>query len=233
MNLFLLNIIEFSEIFSQINIMLQNYKLFLKLQMKSQEVQKILGVTQRTIANYIKSGKLNPIKNGKTHYIYDPKEVYALLGKKDEYRINVTYARVSLPKQKNDLVSQNERLYNFCINKGIHIDRQMQDIKSGMSFSERKSFSELLKLICLYKVDKVIIENKDRLCRFGFELLKEVFTQHGTEIIVISEEDNKTYEQELTDDLISIIHYYSMKSYSHRRKLHAAEQALKSDDERN
>lgn len=49
----------------------------------------------------------------------------------------------------------------------------------------------------------------------------------------MSDEDNKTYEQELTDDLISIIHYYSMKSYSHRRKLHVAEKALKSDDENN
>lgn len=201
--------------------------------MKSQEVQKILGITQRTIANYIKSGKLNPVKIGKTHYIYDPKEVYGLLGKKDEDRINITYARVSLSKQKNDLISQNDRLYNFCMSKGIKIDKQMQDIKSGMSFTERKSFYELLKLVCLYRVDKVIVENRDRLCRFGFELLKEVFSQHGTEIIVISEEDNKTYEHELTDDLISIIHYYSMKSYSHRRKLNAAEKALKSDDEKN
>lgn len=140
--------------------------------MKSREVQRVLGVTQRTLANYIKRGVLHPVKVNKTHYDYDPKEVYALIGKKEE-RMNVTYARVSLNKQKNDLVTQNERLYNFCISKGITINKQYQDIKSGMSFSDRKSFSELLKLVCQYKVDKVIIENKGRLCRFGFELLKE------------------------------------------------------------
>jgi len=81
-----------------------------------------------------------------------------------------------------------------------------------------------------HEVDKVIIENKDRLTRFGFELLKETFRKHGTEIIVISEVDNKSYEQELTDDLISIIHYYSMKSYSHRRQLHNAQKALEEKD---
>ena len=77
------------------------------------------------------------------------------------------------------------------------------------------------------EVKQVIVENKDRLVRFGFDLLKEVFRCHGTDIIVISDIDNKSYEEELTDDLISIIHYYSMKSYSNRRKLNNAAMALK------
>ena len=67
--------------------------------------------------------------------------------------------------------------------------------------------------------------------RFGFELIKMLFEKYGTNIIILSDEPNKTYEQELTDDLISIIHYYSMKSYSHRRKLNNAEKALKEIDD--
>ena len=63
--------------------------------------------------------------------------------------------------------------------------------------------------------------------RFGFNLLREIFRLHGTEIVVMSETPNKSYEQELTDDIISIIHYYSMKSYSNRRKLNNAEKVLK------
>ena len=81
-----------------------------------------------------------------------------------------------------------------------------------------------------------IVENKDRLVRFGFDLVKELFRQHGTEIIVVSDADNKTYEQELTEDLISIIHYYSMKSYSNRRKMNKIKKILsekESDDEIN
>ena len=70
------------------------------------------------------------------------------------------------------------------------------------------------------EVDTLIIENKDRLTRFGFEMLEQFFKYFGTNILVLNDTlDNKTYEQELTEDLISIVHHFSMKSYSHRRKL--------------
>lgn len=151
--------------------------------------------------------------------------MYALI-KKSVLRVNVTYARVSLPKQKNDLKTQNERLYDFSIRNGYVLQEQIEDIKSGMSFSERKGFMKLIDMVVNNKVEYVIIENRDRLVRFGFDLLKEMFRLHGTNIIVMSESENKSYEQELTDDLISIIHYYSMKSYSNRRRLHNAEKAL-------
>ena len=151
-------------------------------------------------------------------------------------RTVVTYARVSLRKQKNDLVTQNERLYDFAIRNGYAITEQLQDIKSGMNFTERKAFMKLLTMVINHEVKTVIVENKDRLVRFGFDLVKELFRQHGTEIIVVSDADNKTYEQELTEDLISIIHYYSMKSYSNRRKMNKIKKILseeESDDEIN
>jgi len=173
---------------------------------------------------------LHPVKINPHHYEYDEKEVYNLINKDQSERINVTYARVSLNKQKEELKRQNERLYDFCITNGYTIGEQMQDIKSGMNFTERKQFIKLIDKVINHEVDKVIIENKDRLARFGFELLKEMFRKHGTEIIVMSEVDNKSYEQELTDDLISIIHYYSMKSYSYRRQLHNAQKALEEKD---
>ena len=105
-----------------------------------------------------------------------------------------------------------------------------------MDFNERKAFMKLLTKVINNEVKTVIVENKDRLVRFGFDLVKELFRQHGTEIIVVSDADNKTYEQELTEDLISIIHYYSMKSYSNRRKINKIKKILseeESDDEIN
>lgn len=197
--------------------------------MKAGEVKKILGITQKTINNYVNNGKLHPHVVNSHHYEYDRDEVYSLI-KKSKPRVNVTYARVSLPKQKNDLITQNERLYEFALKNGYTISEQLQDVKSGMAFGERKSFVKLINMVTDDKVEYVIVENRDRLVRFGFDLLKEVFARHGTHIIVMSEADNKSYEQELTDDLISIIHYYSMKSYSHRRKLHNAEKALKNNE---
>ena len=194
--------------------------------MRSKEVRKILGVTARTLTNYVNKGILHPTKLNLRHYDYDPDEVYSLI-KQYKPKYNVTYSRVSLPKQKNDLESQSQRLYEFAIANGIQIEKQITDIKSGMAFNERKGFNELLDAVLSNEVNTVIIENKDRLCRFGYDLLETVFKKHGTRIIVTSNSENKSYEQELTDDLISIIHHYSMKSYSHRRKLNNAEKALR------
>lgn len=95
-----------------------------------------------------------------------------------------------------------------------------------MDFTNRKYFNKLLSEVLEKKVDKIIIENKDRLCRFGFELFQEFCNSNGTEIIVANELDNKTYEQELTEDLVSIIHHFSMKSYSNRRKLNKLKKQL-------
>ena len=198
--------------------------------MKAKEVLNILNIGHRTLGTYVKKGLLNPIKINTNHYEYDPEEVFAILGKSKE-RYNLTYSRVSLPKQKNNLKTQTKSLYDFATSNGYQIKEQIEDVKSGMSFKDRKGFAKLLKKVTNYEVKNVIIEHKDRLVRFGFELVKMLFEKYGTNIIIISDDEiNKTYEQELTDDLLSIIHYYSMKSYSYRRKLNNAAKALKTDD---
>ena len=117
-------------------------------------------------------------------------------------------------------------MYDFCISKGITISKQYEDVKSGMNFSDRKQFNEILTEVIKGGIDNIIIENRDRLCRFGFDLFEQFCKYFGTNIIVASKSDNKSYEQELTDDLISIIHYFSMKSYSHRRKLNQIKKEL-------
>lgn len=198
--------------------------------MKSKEVRDVLGVTQKTLNNYIKRGLLNPTIINSRHYEYDREEVYSLI-KKTNKRLNYTYSRVSLPKQKNDLSSQTQRLYDYATTNGYQIEEQLEDIKSGMDFNNRKNFKRLLELVVEEKVDTVFVENRDRLSRFGFELIETLFNLHGSKIVVLSNAENRIYEQELTDDLISIIHYYSMKSYSNRRGLHNAENALKSNTE--
>ena len=194
--------------------------------MKIKEVKKLLNVTNRTINNYINQGKIRYTKINDKHYIYNDEDVYNLINLKFPDKINVTYARVSLNKQKNDLISQNERLYNFSIASGYIISKQFSDIKSGMNFNDRKDFNTLINLIVDNKINNIIIENKDRLCSFGFDLFETFCKQFNTNIIVTSDVDNKSYEQELTEDLISIIHHFSMKSYSNRRKLNKIKEEL-------
>lgn len=86
--------------------------------------------------------------------------------------------------------------------------------------SDRPNFQKILQMVIQNEVELLVIENKDRLTRFGYDLLEQLFKYFGTKILVLNNViENKTYEQELTEDLISIIHYFTMKNYSHRRKL--------------
>lgn len=95
-----------------------------------------------------------------------------------------------------------------------------------MSF-DRPGFDKLCQEVIKGNVKLIVIENKDRLVRFGFEMFEKFFKYFGTDILVLNKDElNKTYEQELTEDLILIIHYFSMKSYSHRRKLNKLRKEL-------
>ena len=196
--------------------------------MKAKEVKKLLDITQPTLSKYVKIGLIKVEKINPYFYIYNDDDVYKLIGSKrtKHERINVSYARVSNKPRKNDLKEQSNRIYNYSLTNGLSISKQFEDIKSGMSF-DRTGLKQMLKLIVDRQIENIVIENKDRLCRFGFEIFVELFKFYGTKIIVISEEiQNKTYEQELTDDLISIIHYFSMKSYSNKRKLNKMKKEL-------
>ena len=199
--------------------------------MKAKDVLKILNITRPTLTKYIKENKIkvDSVING--HYVYNDESVYSLIGLKKEKqnRLNVIYARVSNPPKKY-LDEQLKRLINFCSEKGITIDKEYFDIKSGMNF-ERDQFKDLIQEIVKGNIELIVIENKDRLCRFGFDLFNEFCKYFKTKIIVVNELSEKNFEQELTEDLISIIHYSSMKSYSHRRKLNKIKKELENDND--
>ena len=197
--------------------------------MKAKEVLKLLNISRVTLCKYVKTGIIKGHKLPTGIWVYDDDSVFSLIGlkKKKKNKINVSYSRVSTYSQKNQLKSQTQRIYESCISRGIQLDKQIEDIKSGMSF-DRKGFNDLCQLII--KGELLVIENKDRLMRFGFEGFEQMFKYFGTKILVLSEEiQNKSYEQELTEDLLSIIHYFSMKSYSNRIKLNKIRKELEND----
>ena len=200
--------------------------------MKAKEVMKLLGISRVTLHRYIKQGYLKYKTLPTGLYDYDDDSVYAFIGlKKDKHNtLIVSYSRVSTQKQRQQLKEQTQRIYDSCTARGLKLDKQYEDIKSGLSF-DRPDFNELLKQVISGNVELIVIENKDRLSRFGFDLLTEIFKYFGCKILVLNDViANKTYEQELTDDLISIIHYFTMKSYSHRRKLNKIMKELKKDE---
>lgn len=203
--------------------------------MKAKEVLKLLNITRPTLVKYHQNGliKIDATING--HHVFNDDSVYALIGKRNKKhkKINISYSRVSTQSQKNQLKEQSTRILQSCIAKNIQLDKQIEDIKSGMS-NERTGFDELIQLVYAGKVEIIVIENKDRLIRFGFDIIEKIFKMFGTTILVLNDSiEDKTYEQELTEDLISIIHYFTMKSYSHRRKLNKLRKEIELTNDNN
>lgn len=136
----------------------------------------------------------------------------------------MVYYRVSSASQKDDLKSQRQALETFCAARGLAIDEWLYDIGSGLNY-KRKNFIKLMNLIESGEVSTVIIAHKDRLVRFGFEWFQSFGERHGTQLIVMNQE-RLSPEQEMTQDLISIIHTFSCRLYGLRKYKKIIRQAV-------
>lgn len=184
--------------------------------MKPKEVLATLRISRGTLSNYVKQGLIKVSKLPHGRFDYDKESVYSIInvGK----RKTILYARVSTTKQKKDLENQIELLKQYCFAKGIQIDSVYQDTASGISFEKRKDFFKLLDLVMENKVERIVITYKDRLSRVGFDLFSHLFKKFGCEIEVISEVGSiKLDSQEIFEEIISLLHCYSMKLYSKRK----------------
>lgn len=197
--------------------------------MKAKEVLQVLQISRPTLARYVKDGKLKVTLKGNGQYDYDVDSVYRMLNK-DIERKTYIYARVSTSKQKKDLENQVRLLTNFCFQNGYVINGVFQDAASGISFKKREQFFELLDEVLAGKVKRVVITYKDRISRVGFELFTYLFKKFGCEIIVISEiGSEKLDSEEFFEEIVSLLHCYSMKLYS-SRKVKKIKEILEDDD---
>ena len=184
----------------------------------AKEAKNILKINATTLKSWKDKGILSYKKLSDKKILYD---IDSVLNNSDinDNRLNVIYARVSNTKQHNDLLNQIELVKSYCITNGIKISKVYQDIASGMN-ENRKDFNILINDVISGKIKNIYISFKDRLTRFGFDYFKNLFQKYNVNIVILDEleESNKTYQDELTEDLISIIHNFSMKLYSNRRK---------------
>lgn len=187
----------------------------------AKEIKELCKITGPTLMHWRKEGKIKYKALSSKKILYDIDSLNTTDAKEDQKfnTKNVIYARVSTPGQKEDLDNQIELIKKYIISNGIKVDEIYSDIASGMNES-RKDFNELLISIFKREIKTVYITFKDRLSRFGFEYFRTIFAYFGTSIEILDdkEETNKTYEQELTEDLISLIHSYSMKMHDNRKK---------------
>lgn len=183
--------------------------------MKAKEVLKLLDIHRMTLYNYVKSGIISVTKLDNGTYDYDENSVFKLM-KKDS-RINVLYARVSTYKQKQDLNNQINRLKTFCKESNISYDKIYSEISSGIDL-DRTQLSNLIDDVIKLKIKNIYVTHKDRLTRLSFKTLSNLFSKFNTNIIVIDENSNKSNDNEIFDELISLLHIFSTTMYSHRRK---------------
>ena len=133
-------------------------------------------------------------------------------------KTNFIYSRVSSRKQMDDLLRQTEYLQQRRPEYASYVS--LTDVASGINF-KRKGLQTILDACLQGTIGELVVAHRDRLCRFGFELVESIVTKAGGKITVLDNDGNKNGEQELAEDLLSIIHVYSCKqmgkrSYSNR-----------------
>ena len=193
---------------------------------KTGELAKMIGKQTRTVQSYCIKGDINSIIIPSGKRIISRDEVIKYLRSsnllyEDDNKIDLIYARVSTNEQKNrgDLDRQIDYITREIIAKNPKNLKVFSEVGSGLN-DNRKELKKLLDMVMNDEIDRIFILYKDRLTRFGFNYLEQICNKFGTKIIVISEEiQEKSIQEELAEDIISIIHSFSSKLYGMRNKI--------------
>jgi predicted site-specific integrase-resolvase len=181
----------------------------------------ILGVHMQTLYNWEKLGKIEIIRHsekGKRFYniekFLNENKQKTLTDKEkdiineiDNKKINICYVRVSTLGQKNDLERQKEYM-----KKKYKKYELIEDIGSGINFN-RKGLRKIIELAISGKINKLVVAHKDRLTRFGFDLIEHLITKYSNGIIILDDEkeSKKEPKEELVDDVLQILNVYTAK----------------------
>ena len=184
------------------------------MQYKVKEVTELLGISKSTLYRLEKQGKIIPTRTNGNHRRYDENIINQFLQKKEETKITIAYARVSPHDQKEDLERQITNISNYCIAKRYQF-KVISDLGSGLNY-KKKGLQELINLICNNKINKIVIIYKDRLIRYGYEIIESFCKWHNVNIEIINLTENKAYEQELVEDMLAIVTVFSSRLYGSR-----------------
>ena len=122
---------------------------------------------------------------------------------------------ITKTKISGDLDRQSQRLSEYCAKHNLYVEHIIKDVGSGLN-DKRIGFNQLTNLVITGKVNKVIVEHKDRLTRFQFNFIKKIFKTFGVDIIVIDDKDEISDIEELTRDMMSLLACFSVKYYGKR-----------------
>lgn len=178
---------------------------------------KMIGKSVKTLQRWDTTGVLIAKRNPKNRRYYTHEQYIEYIGLKaqrDKSSV-VVYSRVSSAAQKPDLKNQIDALEKFCSANGYAVDEWLSETGSGLNY-KRKKFNKLFLDIEMGKVTLLVIAHKDRLVRFGFEWFEAFAERHGCEVVIMNQESLSPAE-EITQDLLAIIHCFSSRLYGLRK----------------
>lgn len=181
--------------------------------LRSREACKVFGVHPNTLRSWAEKGKIEIIKTPFNQRLYSRKHIQEIINcSPDSHpKEKIIYCRVFSKKQENDL----ERQIQFLRSK-FPTYYLVTDVASGINF-KRDGLKTILELAMSGHLKELVVSHKDRLCRFGFELIEHIIKWNGGRIIVLDDEDTKSKEQELAEDLLSIIQVFNCRQMGKRR----------------
>lgn len=181
------------------------------------DMAKRLGVSVKTLQRWDREGiliaKRNP--NNRRYYTEDQYLEYIGSSNKKNRKI-IAYTRVSSNNQKDDLQNQITFIRNYVNAKGEILDDVIQDIGSGLNYNRKHWNDLLLNQIPKGEIEKIYITYKDRFVRFGFDWFERFCNHYNCKIVIINNPETSS-QQELIEDLLSIIHVFSYRIYGLRK----------------
>ena len=184
---------------------------------KPKDFAEWLGVSVKTLQRWDRDGvlKANRTPTDRRYYTYDQYLQFKGIQTENDVRDIVIYARVSTRNQKDDLKNQVGFLRQFCNSKGIIINQCIEDFGSGLNYN-RKKWNKLLEEVMENKIKMIVISSKDRFIRFGYDWFEKFCEKFNTQIIIVNNETLSSNE-ELVQDIISILHVFSCRLYGLRK----------------
>jgi putative resolvase len=178
---------------------------------------KELGVSRDTLRRWEKSGKITVERTVKGHRRYNLANLIGASPRKNQTnKKTIIYARVSSHDQKEDLIRQIQLLEAYCAANGWTYE-VIEDLGSGLNYNKR-GLRSLIRCICLSQADRLVLTHKDRLLRFGSELIFSLCEQFGIEVVIMNQTPSSTFEDDLVQDVLEIITVFSARLYGARSR---------------
>ena len=197
------------------------YNIYMNKLLSIGQAARLLGVTVQTMRNWDKKGLLKPdeyTRGGERRYKLESlKHINRNIIYNNDNLKTIAYARVSSHDQKEDLARQVQVLELYCAKAGFDYE-VIQDLGSGMNYY-KKGLTRLLNMILEGEVRRLVLTHKDRLLRFGAELVFAICEAKNVEVVIINKGDeNIRFEEELAKDVLEIITVFSARLYGSRSK---------------